>query len=716
MWQVEHAARLLRESGYDEIIDIVYTSRLQRAIHSAWVVLRALEQHYLPVWKTWRLNARHYGAVSGCQIAHLVEQQVGPEQVQLWRTDPNARPPPLSSNHPDWPGRQRRYRDAMPSSLPASESIRDCTERLAPAWFEILCELQMGHNVLVVGHGSTLRAMVQLLQGLTYEQASQVNIPPGSPLVYEFTMTPPRRWRGRQGNQNGTSKISLVPSLQVIPTMDPTSTRLGLWGRFLERPGVLEEALEQEEQRRTLVMPGWDDYRRKSSWSEPATNMSTTTTGVIFSAARSSMARREQSLTVLAQQRELELLHATTTDEEMDINDNDNTDLQGRAVGVARSNGSEIKPFIIKGHPCLVTLPEGVTLPTGIALPARKATVIVMIRHGKTEHNKLGLFTGWEDPALTEEGVAEAKRAGELLRTNGFEFDVVYSSWLQRAIETAWHVLDELDSTWIPIVKSWRLNERMYGDLTGKSKAMIARVYGEKQLKTWRRGFKNKPPPVNPFSQYYPGNDRKYQKYMNDLRYSVSESILRSIANQRPTLSRKFPKTESLHCCMKRTIPYLTNVIIPEAVDQGKRVLIASSENAIRGMLMHLCDIPEELISQLNIPNGVPLVYDVQSKCLKLLEDADATAAGVHPLSRYDFGPAAEYLFRSPETKQDNLADEQCDIENLSYDAMKALADIFKTAERNVSSDSQSFMEIKPHPLVELVREKQQQWQEASSD
>lgn len=130
-----------------------------------------------------------------------------------------------------------------------------------------------------------------------------------------------------------------------------------------------------------------------------------------------------------------------------------------------KSQPANYKPQIITGHPCLAALPSDVNMPDNLKLPSRKDPVIVMIRHGKTEHNKLGLFTGWDDPPLAKEGVEEAKEAGKLLRKYGFAFDVVYSSWLSRAIETAWHIMDGLDSVWLPLVKSYRLNERMYGDL-----------------------------------------------------------------------------------------------------------------------------------------------------------------------------------------------------------------------------------------------------------
>ena len=287
--------------------------------------------------------------------------------------------------------------------------------------------------------------------------------------------------------------------------------------------------------------------------------------------------------------------------------------------------------------------------------PIRKDAVIVIIRHGKTEHNKLGLFTGWEDAPLARDGVLEAQEAGRLLKAHGFEFDVVYTSWLSRAIETAWEVLDQMDCLWLPIIKTWRLNERMYGKLTGLSKHMVKQRHGEKQFKAWRRGYNTPPPKVSSFSQHYPGNDLRYQKYISDVRYSLRESVIRSIESGRPTLSRKLPKAESLKDCMDRTVPFFTEKIVPEAIEQGKRVLISSSENAIRGLLMHLCEIPADKITGLEIPNGLPLIFDPRSKCVKLLDDG----SGRDPLEVYNFGSAAKYLFRPCQNEDD---DEECDI------------------------------------------------------
>lgn len=228
---------------------------------------------------------------------------------------------------------------------------------------------------------------------------------------------------------------------------------------------------------------------------------------------------------------------------------------------------------------------------------------------------------------------------------HGFEFDAVYTSWLSRAIETAWLILDELDLLWLPISKSWRLNERMYGALTGMSKKMVKEKHGEEQFNKWRRGYANRPPPISSFSAVYAGNDDRYVKNPIDIRYSVFESLIRSISHGRLELHRKFPKTESLKDCMSRTIPYFKKVIYPHSIAKGKSVLISSSENAIRGLLMYLCDIPEDKIHEVEIPTGLPLIYDPEKRCIQILDDGVERSNPLELLEKYDFGKAPELLF-----------------------------------------------------------------------
>jgi 2,3-bisphosphoglycerate-dependent phosphoglycerate mutase len=283
---------------------------------------------------------------------------------------------------------------------------------------------------------------------------------------------------------------------------------------------------------------------------------------------------------------------------------------------------------------------------------------MIIIRHGKTEHNKLGLFTGWDDAPLASEGRAEALLAGRILRQHNVGLDVIYTSWLSRAIETAWLVMNELDSLWLPIVKTWRLNERMYGALTGLSKKMIRQRHGEKQFLSWRRGFDTPPPPVSSFSQFYPGNDDRYVNYVVDINVSIFESLIRSLAHGRCEIHRQFPKSESLKDCMQRTIPYFKNEIIPEALKNNKNLLIASSENAIRGLLMELCEIPQDRIHEIEIPTGLPMLFDWKAKRIRIFDDGMHSSA---QLEKYDFGKSKNLLFtpNSPEVlKVDGFVDE----------------------------------------------------------
>jgi 2,3-bisphosphoglycerate-dependent phosphoglycerate mutase len=220
--EVEHAARLIRESGYD--IDVIFTSRLKRAIHSTWALMRELDETYLPVFKSWRLNERSYGSLTGLSKAE-VANLMGESVVQNWRTDPYAVPPAMNPDDPRWPGRDRKFADLAPEQIPATESLVECMARVKPLWEDkIKSELENGHNVLVVGHGSTLRGLVKHIQGgMSDEEAQKVKVPPGSPIVYEF-------------NRN----------MGIKPTKDELSISEGLYGKYLDKPGLLQLALERE--------------------------------------------------------------------------------------------------------------------------------------------------------------------------------------------------------------------------------------------------------------------------------------------------------------------------------------------------------------------------------------------------------------------------------------------------------------------------------------
>ncbi len=215
-------------------------------------------------------------------------------------------------------------------------------------------------------------------------------------------------------------------------------------------------------------------------------------------------------------------------------------------------------------------------------------TKIVLLRHGESVWNKENLFTGWTDVDLSEQGRAEAKRAGELLKAEGFTFDVAFTSVLKRAIRTLWMTLDELDLMWIPVHHSWRLNERHYGALQGLNKAQTAAKYGDEQVLVWRRSYDTPPPALEESDPRYPGADPRYAGLTKD----------------------ELPKTECLKDTVARVLPYWNETIAP-AIKSGKKVVIAAHGNSLRALVKYLDGISDEDIVGLNIPTGVPLVYEL---------------------------------------------------------------------------------------------------------
>jgi len=213
---------------------------------------------------------------------------------------------------------------------------------------------------------------------------------------------------------------------------------------------------------------------------------------------------------------------------------------------------------------------------------------LVLVRHGESIWNRENLFTGWTDVDLSEKGIQEAKEAGEILKKEGYSFDVAYTSVLKRAIRTLWIILDELDQLWIPVYKSWRLNERHYGALQGLNKSEMAQKYGEDQVKIWRRSYDILPPLLNPDDKRYPGNDIKYSDVPGEY----------------------LPLAESLKSTVERFIPYWEENIVPQ-IRQGKKVIISAHGNSLRALIKHLDQISDEEIVGLNIPTGIPLVYEL---------------------------------------------------------------------------------------------------------
>jgi 2,3-bisphosphoglycerate-dependent phosphoglycerate mutase len=239
---------------------------------------------------------------------------------------------------------------------------------------------------------------------------------------------------------------------------------------------------------------------------------------------------------------------------------------------------------------------------------------VVLLRHGESEWNKTNRFTGWTDVELTEKGVEEAKTAGRLLKAEGFDFDMAYSSLLKRAIRTLWLVLDEMELLWLPIERNWRLNERHYGALQGLNKAETAAQYGDEQVLVWRRSYDTPPPALEKSDERYPGHDRRYA--------NLDDADL--------------PVTECLKDTVARFLPYWHGTIAP-AITSGKRVIVVAHGNSIRALVKYLDNISDADIVELNIPTGVPLVYelDVDLKPIKsyYLGDQEAIKKAVEAVA-----------------------------------------------------------------------------------
>jgi 2,3-bisphosphoglycerate-dependent phosphoglycerate mutase len=233
---------------------------------------------------------------------------------------------------------------------------------------------------------------------------------------------------------------------------------------------------------------------------------------------------------------------------------------------------------------------------------------LVLIRHGESTWNLENRFTGWTDVDLTPTGVEQAKQAGRLLKAEGYDFDVAYTSVLKRAVWTLWHTLDQMDRTWLPVVHSWRLNERHYGSLQGLNKADMAKQYGDEQVLIWRRSYDTPPPALD-------AADPRGQR--QDIRY----------AKLRP---EDVPLTECLKDTVTRVLPFWNDSIAP-AIKAGKRIVIAAHGNSIRALVKYLDDIADADIVGVNIPNGIPLVYELDENLKPIkryyLGDAEAAAA-----------------------------------------------------------------------------------------
>jgi 2,3-bisphosphoglycerate-dependent phosphoglycerate mutase len=242
-------------------------------------------------------------------------------------------------------------------------------------------------------------------------------------------------------------------------------------------------------------------------------------------------------------------------------------------------------------------------------------TKLVLLRHGQSTWNLKNVFTGWTDVPLSDQGVAEAKEAGRILKEEGFAFDIAHTSLLKRAINTLHLALLEMDQVWIPVVKHWRLNERHYGALQGLNKKETSEQHGKEQVQVWRRSYATPPPALDPMDERHPGNDPRYSWMPPDL----------------------LPATECLADVVDRMLPYWHDAIVPD-LRAGKQVIVAAHGNSLRALVKHLDGISDEDITGLNIPTGIPLLYDLDEDLAPIssryLGDAEAAKAAAEAVAK----------------------------------------------------------------------------------
>eukprot|EP01036_Dinobryon_divergens_P029377 gene29377-38462_t len=357
--EIEHAASLLLEKGYN--VDVTYTSRLKRAIRSAWIMNMGLNQLYKP-----------YGDLEGKSKAQIV-QEMGEDAVQQFRTGFFGRPPPMQPDHPHWHGRERKYSDLNPDELPTSESLQDTMARTEVIWnSRIKPDLMAGKNVMVIAHGNSLRGIVKIVDNLTESEITRIYIPNGIPLVFKF-------------NRNMTT----------TPLKDSVKP---LSGQFLEKEGLLKTALAREEELARRV-PGYEEWGNSTVTTLPVPNIRTQFDPILNSLNRLNYERQLMNLANNGSLLDIEIQDqnkatkgAVAAQISIPTIYNSKRESNNAAVKATNSGGSEKKKKSSKTDK-----------------NAQKSHLVI-IRHGKTEYNKLGIFTGWEDAPLSEEGRNEARK------------------------------------------------------------------------------------------------------------------------------------------------------------------------------------------------------------------------------------------------------------------------------------------------------------------
>ena len=410
--QMKKAARLLTAGGYT--YDVTYTSRLKRAIRSAWTISAETDQKHRPVFKSWRLNERMYGALEGLSKP-LMAKELGEDVVQRWRRSFVTRPPPMAADHKHWHGYDRKYMDLVEEDMiPTTESLQDTMERTLPLWNSRIVPLLLdGQNVLIVAHGNSLRGIVKHIDNLSPEQIQSVTIPSGIPLIYKFERIGSKK-KKEKGSKRGKRVASMV-SGDVIIDKEGKNPRI--------KPICMKGA----------IAPLHGEFLG---------------TKKLLDTAREEMMEREEEL---AEAMAMSLALVNRQNEQVPKNF---TEIDGLSCEISFSDkfGGSIVPAMITG------IQIGGEIDKTRNSTISSGPLIVMCRHGKTTNNNLGLFTGWEDAPLSEIGRQEATAAGKLLRAHNVQFDVMYTSWLSRAIETGWRILGNLCTPIVFFEKNFMYN------------------------------------------------------------------------------------------------------------------------------------------------------------------------------------------------------------------------------------------------------------------
>lgn len=596
--EARRAGRMLAEARLTH--DLVVTSTLRRAIRTACLCLSGTDQCWVPMAKDVRLNEQHSGQLTGHNKRELAERH-GVDQVMKWRRTYDCPPPALPSEDPFHRAlcSDERYRYV---TVPSTESLELTAARVESVWDETIAPaLRDGQNVMVVSHGNTLRALCKLIDGVSAADSFHLDLPTACPVVYEFADAAlnHREVHGFWGSSDAPRHGRFLVDAKLVAKAQD-AMRL----QCLQNIAVSTVSSEGED--KVSICDAWT--------SEKATD------GVALDSEGRSYKVRERPPSYFALESEriaddakkelrgmLSRLERMSLDEHRQLSmavGEEGAGTPSRANGA--SEGTGVEGDVAAAGSVAATASRGVP-----------AVSLIIVRHGYSEYNAENRFTGWADVELSNRGREEARFAGSLLREAGCErLEGVFTSYLKRAVKTAWLMLDELELQWVPVQCDWRLNERHYGLLQGQPKLECTERYGVKQVHKWRRGIDHPPPPWTP-EQRASLLDRRY----DDVDVPSSESLADCTARLAPFLEEEL--WPALRAAVDRAVAERADRAAAPAPSEGDAAtarpagvpafVITSSENLIRALVTELDGVAPDQVPLLDIPYATPLVYQFDS-------------------------------------------------------------------------------------------------------